>query len=211
MRHVYRVAEVREAAQYGVDPTPAEVKVQAGKAWNRHKNGGIRHPIFDVKLGDWFLRLAEGGAWYVVPQDRFRREYVPGTIPDPGDLKVHAVPEPELRSPPRQTDRSADHQTEDGGVVSRYIDAAEAAQWESVVKSLREVDRLLSDAMVTLVTKLGQTDGRVVAAIKAAEAELAGLAYNCAPQPEWTGGDERYPKNTKIRAPHWAVSIKEPT
>lgn len=91
----------------------------------------------------------------------------------------------------------------------RYIDEEEAAQWHEVCKSLREVDRLLSNAAVLLI-KLGQHDGRAYADLKAAEDKLAGLAYNCTPQTEWTGGsshDPRHPVQHKTRAPHWAVPV----
>lgn len=100
--------------------------------------------------------------------------------------------------------------TEDAHPV-RYIDEEEAAQWREICESLREVARQLPRVAVTLV-RLGQTDGRVYAAVKAAEDALSGLIYNCTPQTEWTGGSSHDPNPApqhKTRAPHWAVPKTE--
>ena len=87
----------------------------------------------------------------------------------------------------------------------RYIDKGEAAQWQAVVNSLQAVDKHLSQVVTYLVVRLGQTEGRVIDAVKEAEVQLAGLAYLCTPQPEWMGGDSEDERNYKIRAPHGAM------
>lgn len=78
----------------------------------------------------------------------------------------------------------------------------QAELWLDMSRKLRQASELLSEVEVTLVLKLGITEGNAVERLSAADEALSGLSYMFYPQSEWTGGDSTNPKNFKMVEPH---------
>lgn len=77
-----------------------------------------------------------------------------------------------------------------------------AEHWSEIAQRLREASRLVGEAQVILMTKLGHVKGNAFDKLNACEEALNGQAYMFTPQSEWLGGDSSNPANFAFRRPH---------